>query len=116
MDLNGQVVAETEGLAEASELTYEAEVAGEAIEQQDQQVDAVERPYFDASGLGIAAVLFPANPPQAANARLIRGLSFHDDSKKPRGLAGAAGLFERTWEETENHAVSAVDPFSRNWS
>ena len=113
MDLNGQAVAETE--VEASELEYEGETAGEVVNDV-QPVQALEASDFQVSALGIAAVLFPANPPPAPNARLIRGLSFHDDSKKPRGLAGAAGLFEPTWDETENHAVSAVDPFSRNWS
>jgi hypothetical protein len=115
MDLNGHVLDETNSLAEASELS-EPEVTAEVTEKQNPTSYNSDEPAFTVSALGIAAVLFPATPPSAVNARFVRGLNFHDDTKKPRGLAGAAGLFDSLWDEPDSHAVSAVDPFSRNWS
>jgi hypothetical protein len=73
MDYNGQAQDDTNAMpAQATEAAESGEMA--------------------AGGLGIADVLFPARPPVPANARLIRGFSFHDEAK-PRGLAGAAGYF-----------------------
>ena len=115
MNLNGQMLDETNSLTEASEITGEPEVSAEVTEKQNPSYNS-DAPGFSVSALGIAAVLFPATPPSAANARFVRGLNFHDDTKKPRGLAGAAGLFDSLWDGPDSHAVSAIDPFSRNWS
>ncbi|MGZ5119965.1 MAG: hypothetical protein ACXWCY_05880 [Burkholderiales bacterium] len=115
MDLNGQVLDETNSLTGANE-TSEPEVTAEVTENQNPTSYNRDEPGLIVSALGIAAVLFPATPPSAVNARFVRGLNFHDDTKKPRGLAGAAGLFDSLWDEPDSHAVSAIDPFSRNWS
>ena len=65
--------------------------------------------HASACDLGIAAVLFPSTPPTPRHARLIKGLSFQDDSKKPRGLAGAAGLLSAIWQEPDQQTHSPSD-------
>ncbi|MDB5924193.1 MAG: hypothetical protein JWN13_3129 [Betaproteobacteria bacterium] len=116
MDLNAQMLDETNSLAPADETNGQPEIRTEIAAKQNPTIYSSDEPDFIAGALGIAAVLFPASPPSAVNARFVRGLHFHDDTKKPRGLAGAAGLFESFWDEPDSHAVSAIDPFSRNWS
>ncbi len=111
MDSNGQVLDDAEWLEQATETT---EVGNQITEKKDLAPGTTAVIELNVSALGIASVLFPATPPSPVNARLVRGLSFHDDSKKPRGLAGAAGIFQSIWDEPDDAAdVNAID---RGWT
>ena len=118
MDTNEQALEERQSLDQIDELSDEPEISShdsEAVTETEAPPAAsavAPPPDVDVRSLGIASVLYPANPPQPVNARLVRGVSFHDHVKKPRGLAGAAGLFDMVWTEPEDRQ-SGPD---RRWS
>jgi hypothetical protein len=114
MDMNGQVLDDADWLEQATETIEEREAGTQITEKKDLTPGATAGLELNVSALGIASVLFPAKPPTAVNARLVRGLSFHDDSKKPRGLAGAAGIFQSIWDEPDD--ASNVDAIDRGWT
>jgi hypothetical protein len=112
MDLTGQVLDES-SLEHANETSEERETAGE-ITDEPVTTGMTTASELNVGALGIASVLFPATPPSPLNARLIRGLSFHDDSKKPRGLAGAAGIFQSIWDLPDDAADA--HPSDTGWT
>jgi hypothetical protein len=113
MDLNGQVLDES-SLEQENETTEEKETASEIAEKSDLTTGMIAASELNVSALGVASVLFPATPPLPLNPRLIRGRDFHDGGKKPRGLAGAAGVFQSVWDEPEDAAEH--DRVDRGWT
>ena len=113
MDLTGQVLDES-SLEHANETSEERETLNEVTEKTELPTGMTTASEINVSALGVASVLFPANPPLPLNARVIRGRDFHDNSQKPRGLAGAAGIFQSVWDVPDDDADT--DHVDRSWT
>jgi hypothetical protein len=108
MDLNGQILDDS-SLEQAIDTVENTDTGGDLTATPNLTTGMTSASELNVNALGVASVLFPATPPLPLNARVIRGRDFHDDSKKPRGLAGAAGIFQSVWDEPEDAADHPVD-------